>query len=289
MARLEGVEGIVQGDRRADAQLAIGFFDALQVLHYPQADHARRILQLLVDPQPDIAVAGHQQRIGVFHPQRRQFGQADRGMPGLLRERRRPSGMRRQLQLAQRFDQRGFIEARQRFSGQGQGRIDNGPVAGATAQVTGQGAPDCGAIGVVPLLQQGKQRHDKTGGAETTLGSVMIDQRLLNRVQRSVALQSLDREQGLALQHRQQLDAGIDAAPAQTVCLPVLAAARIDLGHRHRAGAAIALGAAFLAAAQTPFLAQPLQQGLLGLEAGFEHRLAIEQELQRRRHDQLPR
>ena len=75
----------------------------------------------------------------------------------------------------------------------------------------------------------------------------------------SARLQVLDRRELPAVQHRHELDAGIDRAMLQ----PALA---VRLGEHHRAGAAIAFRAAFLRA-HAPLVPAEI----------FEHR-------QRRRH-----
>jgi hypothetical protein len=62
----------------------------------------------------------------------------------------------------------------------------------------------------------GPQRHHEARGAEAALRAVVLDQGLLYRVQHSGCRgHILDREQGLAVQRRQEADAGIDRPQRQ--------------------------------------------------------------------------
>ena len=70
-----------------------------------------------------------------------------------------------------------------------------------------------------------------------------IDHGLLHRMQGAVrARQILDGQQLLAVEGGEELDAGIDGAISEALAR--------DLAQHHGAGAAIALGAAFLGAGQ---------------------------------------
>ena len=62
---------------------------------------------------------------------------------------------------------------------------------------------------------EGEQRHGEARRAETALRTVPVDQRLLHRVQLFAGRQVLDREQRLAVERGQELDAGIDRTQAQ--------------------------------------------------------------------------
>ena len=108
----------------------------------------------------------------------------------------------------------------------------------------------------------------------------MIDHRLLHRVQPAVVrLQRLDREQRLAVECRQELDAGINR--------PITQALVIELGNHHGTGAAVALGAAFLAARTQEILAQKLQDAAGRIDVVDLDDFTVEQEAQR--IHQLPR
>ena len=88
-----------------------------------------------------------------------------------------------------------------------------------------------------------------------------VDQRLLHRVQRTVALlQVLDREQGLAVERRQELDAGIDGAQRQAAHDAAGGGREArDLADHDRAGTAVTLVATFLGAVARGVLAQPVE------------------------------
>jgi len=77
-------------------------------------------------------------------------------------------------------------------------------------------------------------------------------------------LQVLDGEQRLAMERRQELDAGIDRLQPQSadhvVGGPAVDGIRgCELAHHHRAGAAIAFVAALLGAGAAGILAQPVE------------------------------
>jgi hypothetical protein len=94
-----------------------------------------------------------------------------------------------------------------------------------------------------------RHRDDEARRAEAALAAVMVDHRALHRMQRAIgAGQPLDGAHGLAVKLRQEQDAGIERARAPRVA------------DHHRAGAAIALVAAFLGAGQAALLAQPVEQ-----------------------------
>ena len=81
-----------------------------------------------------------------------------------------------------------------------------------------------------------------------------LHHRLLHGMQAAVRLlQILDRQQCAAIEGGQEPDAGIDRLEGQLTAL--------KLAHDHGAGAAIALGAAFLGAGAMQVFAQMLQHG----------------------------
>lgn len=111
----------------------------------------------------------------------------------------------------------------------------------------------CGAV----LLQR-KQRHHKPGRAEPALRAVALDHGALHAVQLALMLEVFHADQLLAVQGRHKGQAGIEAAIAQA-----LLALRVglDFAHDHRAGAAVATGAAFLGSGFMQVLAQVIEHG----------------------------
>jgi hypothetical protein len=98
----------------------------------------------------------------------------------------------------------------------------------------------------------GRHRADETGRAVAALRAAPLGHLALDRVQLAGLAQALRRHDLLLVERRGRHQAGVDRDPAGPV-RPVVA------GHQHGAGAALALGAALLAAGQ-PAVAQPLQQ-----------------------------
>src|SRR5205085_1648054 len=96
------------------------------------------------------------------------------------------------------------------------------------------------------------QRHHEARGAEAALRAVAVDHRLLHRVQAVAALQVLDGEERLAVERRQEADARVHRLQPQL-------AGGVEVADDDRAGAAVALGAAFLRAGAAAVLAQPLE------------------------------
>jgi hypothetical protein len=127
------------------------------------------------------------------------------------------------------------------------------------------------------------ERHDETGRAKTALAAVMIDHRLLHRVQPAVAPgKMLDRDHMAAIDRGQKPDAGIDRAIAEA------------LGPKppdqHGAGPAIALGAALLGAGEALIEAQEIEQGLVRSNLGQRDVAPVENEtdIGAMRHGPLP-
>ena len=104
--------------------------------------------------------------------------------------------------------------------------------------------------------------------------------RLLHRVQflvRRHRLQVFDREQRLAVERRQELDAGVDGFQVQAAHR-VLFARRRCLADHHRAGTAIAFVAAFFRAGAARVFAQPIEHGAGGRGvAHLDHGAAVEE------------
>ena len=102
-----------------------------------------------------------------------------------------------------------------------------------------------------PVEVSGGHRHDKSRGAESALAAVMVNHRLLDRVERAIgASNAFDRPYGFAVELGQEQDAGV-----QRTCTSLI-------GDHHATGAAIALIAAFFGAGQAAGFAQPIQKGL---------------------------
>ena len=153
-------------------------------------------------------------------------------------------------------------------------------VSGAAAEVAGQRVAGLGPARRLLLAEQGEQRHDEARGTEAALRSVAVHHRLLHRVQRAVrTLQILHGDELLAVQGRQELDAGIDGTIADPVA--------VQLTQRHGTGAAIALGAALLGAGAA-IGPQPLQNGGHRVEPGDRHLLSAQYESNTARHCRRP-
>ena len=92
--------------------------------------------------------------------------------------------------------------------------------------------------------------------------------------------QVLDRDQLLAVQLRQEQDAGVERAVAQALA--------VRLAEHHGAGAAIAFGAALLGAGPALHLTQIVQHREVRVDLAQRARLVAEEETDRLGH-QLPR
>ena len=99
----------------------------------------------------------------------------------------------------------------------------------------------------------GEQAHDDAGRAETALRGVMVDHRLLHRMERVAVGEILDRDEFRAVELAEQQNAGVERFVAQP---PAPQPRQHD-----RTGAAIALGAAFFRPFGSHFLAQPVKNG----------------------------
>ncbi len=103
-------------------------------------------------------------------------------------------------------------------------------------------------IGCAVAVRRG-HRHHKTGGAKATLAAVVIDQRLLHRVQGAIGGgKPFDGGDRCALQLRQKQDAGVEGAGALVIM------------YHDGAGTAVAFVAALFGAGQGAAFAQILQQ-----------------------------
>ncbi len=133
-----------------------------------------------------------------------------------------------------------------------QRRVDDRPVAGAAAEISRQRLADASVGRGLALVIEREQAHDDPRRAEAALRAVKVDHRLLKRVQRVAVGEVLDRQHFRAVDLPEQQDAGVDGLVSERAA----AQARED----HRAGAAIAFGAAFLRSLGPRLLAQPIEQ-----------------------------
>src|SRR5262249_20798936 len=136
------------------------------------------------------------------------------------------------------------------------GGVADGTIARATAEVAAKlivelvGGAD---VAAVVALEKG---HDETGSAVAALRTVALDHVLLNRVERSVTSDALNRND-FASGHETQWD---EVSVDRTIARFALG---IAVNDGDRAGAAIAFGAAFLGASQTG-AAKVLEQRSIG-------------------------
>ena len=215
----------------------------------------REILQVLVQPQPQLSGPGDKGRPRVV------LAQAQQGVEGhgrvvalvaVLVEQAvvvcalgdQPVLGRADLSAEGRVFRRGNAVA---------GSREDRAIARTPAQVTGD-------IGLSLLDRRtievhGGQRHDKAGGAEPALRAVTPDHGVLDGVQAVRRLPKVfNRHHPMSVNRRQQRDAGVDR-PIDKVVFRAF-----DVGQQHGASAAIALVAAFLGARAAAVLTQEIQQ-----------------------------
>ncbi|MNZ99989.1 hypothetical protein D3C78_1193340 [compost metagenome] len=152
------------------------------------------------------------------------------------------------------------------------GSRQNRAVTGAAAEVAGQRFLGLVQVWCIAVLLQGKQRHDKTGGAEAALRAVAVGHGLLHAVQLALMFETFDADQLLAVQRRNKGQARVQAAVAD------LLAAVVALGQfadHHRAGTTIAAGAAFLGTGLAQVLAQVLQHCQVGIQGMLTAQLLV--------------
>ena len=220
-------------------QLAALHFDALQVLDPVQECHGRQIAQLLGDPKPHIRRPGDQRGVGVGQiplcqcvtvARAESAGGAAPGPPGYLGRK----------ESAVSFHPVWDLSAFSRL-----GRADDRRIASAAAEIP------CQLVIMVPRAVQMRHRHrdHKPRRAKAALAAMMLNHGGLDRVHfTGWTRNSFNGAHSLTVQLRQEQDAGIQCFWA------------LGVGHHHCARAAVALIAAFLGAAQTPLLAQPIKQ-----------------------------
>jgi hypothetical protein len=142
-----------------------------------------------------------------------------------------------------------------------QNRLDDFRIAGAAADVAGDGEAHLFLARARVLVQQRLGHHDHARGAEAALGGAVPDEALLQRV-----LKSLDglhfTPVGLHAQHQARID-------------------RLAVDN-HGARAAVADVAAFLRAGEPGLVAQHVEQAAVGLDRQLAH-LAVDFQLQMHR------
>ncbi|MOA22612.1 hypothetical protein D3C78_1431810 [compost metagenome] len=102
------------------------------------------------------------------------------------------------------------------------GGLQDRPVAGAAAQVAGEGFVGLVGVGLLAVFLQGKQRHDKARRAEAALGAVAFDHGLLHAVQLALMLEVFDADQLFAMQGRHKGQARVEAAIANLLAAAVI-------------------------------------------------------------------
>jgi len=177
----------------------------------------------------------------------------------------------------------GEIDRRRRLGRDALGDLDDRTIARAPTEITGQHLADRLARALGPD-RAAVQRHDDARRAEAALRAMLVDHGSLHRMQAVALRQALDRHQRLAMQHGQELDAGVDRPPDDAP-FPIGA---LRLADQDGARAAVALGAPLLGPGPAQRAAQVLQQS--GCRIGSAHllRFAVEQETDHLAH-QLPR
>src|SRR6266480_69148 len=123
-------------------------------------------------------------------------------------------------------------------------RRDLAVIIAAAAEIPGQGSPRLGFGRLRIFQQQGFARHDLPGRAKATLRAVVLDKRLLQRIQLVSLRQAFDGENLFPFHPHRELAARVNVAA-------------ID---NHRAGAAFAAVTADLRTGETQFIPQDLAQ-----------------------------
>ncbi len=146
-------------------------------------------------------------------------------------------------------------------------------IAGAAAEVALQGLLDLPAVGLFGRQPEAIERHDEARRAEAALRAVLVDQRLLYRMQRPCRGQVLDGYHMGGVERADEADAGIDRL------IDDLAAGQP--ADEHGAGTAIAFRAAFLGSRQALPEPQVVEQGLSGLDGIELDQFIVQEEADR--------
>ena len=254
---------IAQRNGAADLDMRSRFAELAELGDTTRVDHGVEFSMLFRDPQPDVGAAGENRRIGIAcaeFGERRDVERRKETPPGVFQGQRSAArnaletrdALLRSCALAARLPQpAGLLVG---FAVHGPGRRNDRPVARATAEVAGKRVVDLLPRRVRIRLVQREQRHDESGRAEPALRRVFPYQGRLYRVQVARGRrETLDGNEFLAVECRQELDTGIDGAQHQVIAVPA------DLGDDDGARTAVAFGATFLRALAPQVFAQELQ------------------------------
>ncbi|MCY1354352.1 hypothetical protein D9M69_407270 [compost metagenome] len=265
----QGLVAVGQRSGSADFDVVAVLLDALHVLDVADIDHHRQFAMELSDFQGQVGAAGQQAGLRVGHVEVGQVGDGQRNQAALVAA-VQLGGLTRGdgFQLGDGLGFGGVELVRLLLAAGLLGGVDDRAVAGAAAQVAGQGLHGLGLVVAVAVLLQGEQRHDEAGGAEAALGTVAIHHRLLHGMQLALVLEVFHGDQLLAVQRRHEGQAGVQGAVADAVA--------VQLADDHGAGTAIARGAAFFGTGFADMLTQVVEHRDIGIEGMLGAQLPIE-------------
>ncbi|MNF81265.1 hypothetical protein D3C84_635290 [compost metagenome] len=232
-------------------------------------DHHRQFAVELGDLQGQVGAAGQQAGLRVGHIEVGQVGDGQRHQAALVAA-VQLGGLARGdgLELGNGLGF-GSVELVRLLLAAGLlGGVDDRAVAGAAAQVAGQGFHGLALVVAAAVLLQGEQRHDEAWGAEAALGAMAIHHGLLHRMQLALVLEIFHGDQLLAVQGRDEGQAGVEGAIADAVAL--------QLADDHGAGTAIARGATFFGTGFADMLTQVVEHRDIGIEGLLGAQLPIE-------------
>ncbi|CAI8407505.1 MAG: Uncharacterised protein [Rhodospirillaceae bacterium] len=215
----------------------------------------REILQVLVQPQPQLGGPGDNGRPGVVLAQAQQGVEGHRRVVAFV-----PVLVEQAVVVGAPGDQpvlggvdlgaEGRVFRRGNAIASG---CEDRPIARAAAEVAGD--VGLGLLDRRTIEVHGGQRHDKAGGAEPALRTVTSDHGILHGVQAVRRLSKVfNRHDPMSVNRRQQRDAGVDRSIDKVVFRA------FDMGQQHGTGATIALVAAFLGSRAAAMLTQEIQQ-----------------------------
>ena len=260
------------GDRAAELDRVGAGRDVTQLPDGFECDHHRQRLAILAHAQPEIGAAAKQDCARVLLHRREQRlerawhqkGLGAATIVGAWRHAGQLFGQHRGL-----GDEAIGGPLREAAAG-----LHDRAVAGATAEIAGEGFVHGRAVRRLAAMVEGKHRHHETGRAEAALGRVGIDHRLLHRMERAVRCgQTFDREDGAIVDLRKHHEAGIHRPKLQR---------SVNLAAKHDgAGTAVALGAPFLRSGETRAGAKPVQHCHARRRVVRAAGLAVQQELHR--------
>ncbi len=240
---------------RAERERTIGtVLDRVEPADPSEPDDALEVTQLLGDPEADVGRAGDKRRVGKTLIERGERVEArGRGEEAAL-------VADEEVRIVGEPGERPGALGRRRCEAVGRGSVagrepcgQDRAIAGAAAEIAGELVAEArGGRGRAGMIG-GEQAHHDARRAEAALRAVMVDHRLLHRMQAVALGEVLDRDEFGAVELAKQQDAGVDRLVGE------LAAAQTR--EHDRAGAAIALGAAFLRAGRPLLFAQPVENG----------------------------